>query len=90
MSNPIAVAFVAYLFVGFIIALFIAARGMKFRQPPSNGMLWEKKDLELIENLLILLLLRQSADYQLVSKIANIKLKTLYDRFPKKLVKGGQ
>jgi len=50
----------------------------------------EKKDLELIENLLILLLLRQGADYQLVSKIANIKLKTLYDRFPKKLAKGGQ
>jgi len=50
----------------------------------------EKKDLELIENLLILLLLRQGADYELVSSVTDIKVKTLYKRFPKKLVKGGQ
>ena len=43
-SNPMAVAFVAYLLVGFVIAGFIAARGMKLRRPPSNGILWEKKD----------------------------------------------
>lgn len=48
----------------------------------------ERKDLETIENLLILLLLRQGADYELVSSLTNIKLKTLYARFPKKLVHG--
>ena len=50
----------------------------------------EKKDLETIENLLILLLLRQGADYELVSSLTDIKLKTLYARFPKKLVQGGE
>ncbi len=50
----------------------------------------EKKDLETIENLLILLLLRQGADYELVSSLTAINLKTLYKRFPKKLVQGGE
>ena len=50
----------------------------------------EKKDLETIENLLILLLLRQGADYELVSSLTDINLKTLYKRFPNKLVQGGE
>ncbi len=50
----------------------------------------EKKDLETIENLLILLLFRQGADYELVSSLTGINFKSLYKRFPKKLVQGGQ
>jgi hypothetical protein len=44
LSNPVAVAFLIYLLVGFVIAGVIAVRGMKLRRPPSNGMLWERKD----------------------------------------------
>src|SRR5438270_12080137 len=33
-----------YLVVGFLVAGFIAIRGMKLRRPPSNGPLWEKSD----------------------------------------------
>jgi len=50
----------------------------------------DKKDLETIENLLILLLLRQHADYDLVSELTGINVKTLYSRFPKKKVQGDQ
>ncbi len=50
----------------------------------------ERKDLETIENLLILLLLRQGADYEVVSSLTEINLKTLYKRFPKKSVQGAQ
>jgi uncharacterized protein YheU (UPF0270 family) len=50
----------------------------------------ERKDLETIENLLILLLLRQGADYEVVSNLTEINLKTLYKRFPKKSVQGAQ
>lgn len=34
----------AYLLIGFLVVGFIAVRGMKLRRPPSNGLLWEKKD----------------------------------------------
>ena len=43
-SKPIAVGLLLYLVVGFILAWVIVARGMKFRRPPTGGMLWEKKD----------------------------------------------
>src|SRR6266550_4999574 len=43
-SKPIAVGLLLYLLVGFILAWVIVARGMKFRRPPTGGMLWEKKD----------------------------------------------
>ena len=43
-SKPIAVGLLLYLLVGFILAWAIVARGMKFRRPPTGGMLWEKKD----------------------------------------------
>ena len=43
-SKPIAVGLLLYLLVGFILAWIIVARGMKFRRPPTGGMLWEKKD----------------------------------------------
>ena len=43
-SRPIAVGLLLYLLVGFILAWVIVARGMKFRRPPTGGMLWEKKD----------------------------------------------
>ena len=33
-----------YLLVGFIVAGFIIARGMKLRRPPTGGLFWEKKD----------------------------------------------
>jgi len=42
-SKPIAVGLLLYLLVGFILAWVIVARGMKFRRPPTGGMLWEKK-----------------------------------------------
>lgn len=48
----------------------------------------DKKDLETIENLLILLLLRDNTDYELISDLTSIKLKTLYKRFPKTKVLG--
>ena len=44
LSNPMAVAFLVYLLIGFIVACFIIARGKKLRRPPANGMLWERKD----------------------------------------------
>ena len=44
LSKPIAVAFLIYLLVGFVIAGFIVARGLKLRRPPSNGIFWDKKD----------------------------------------------
>ena len=43
-SKPIAVGLLLYLLVGFVLAWAIVARGMKFRRPPTGGMLWEKKD----------------------------------------------
>ena len=43
-SKPIAVGLLLYLLVGFILAWVIVARGMKFRRPLTDGMLWEKKD----------------------------------------------
>ena len=44
ISNPIAIGFLIYLLVGFIVAGFIIARGMKLRRPPTGRLLWEKKD----------------------------------------------
>src|SRR6266478_1556103 len=44
ISNPIAVGFLIYLLVGFIVAGLIIARGMKLRRPSTGGLLWEKKD----------------------------------------------
>lgn len=46
----------------------------------------EKDDLEPIQNLLILMLLRDGTDYELISEITGIGLKTLYARFPKNKV----
>jgi hypothetical protein len=43
-SKPIAVGLLLYLLVGFILAWVIVVRGIKFRRPPTGGMLWEKKD----------------------------------------------
>ena len=43
-SKPIAVGLLLYLLIGFILAWVIVARGMKFRRPPTGGMLWHKKD----------------------------------------------
>lgn len=43
-SNPLQLGVVVYLVIGFLVAGFIAVRGMKLRRPPSNGILWEKKD----------------------------------------------
>jgi hypothetical protein len=44
LSNPLQLAVLVYIFVGFGIAGFIAARGWKLRRPPNNGPLWDKRD----------------------------------------------
>ena len=43
----------------------------------------EGDDFERIENLLILMLLRDGVDYELISEVTGIGLKSLYARFPK-------
>ena len=43
-SKLILVGLLLYLLFGFVLAWVIVARGMKFRRPPTGGMLWEKKD----------------------------------------------
>ena len=53
-------------------------------------MFMQKKDLETIENLLILLLLKEQTSYELVAAVTGINLKTLYQRFPKSKVLGSQ
>jgi hypothetical protein len=44
LANPLAIAFLVYLLIGFVISWVITARGMKWRRPPTSGLLWEKKD----------------------------------------------
>jgi hypothetical protein len=44
LANPLAVAFLVYLLIGFVIAGMITVRGMRLRRPPRGGLLWEKKD----------------------------------------------
>jgi hypothetical protein len=43
-SNPLRIGIVVYLIIGFLIVAFIISRGLKLRQPPNNGLLWDKKD----------------------------------------------
>jgi hypothetical protein len=43
-SDPLQFAIALYIAAGMLVALFIAFRGMKLREPPNDGRLWEKKD----------------------------------------------
>jgi hypothetical protein len=43
-SSLLEIAGETYLVVGFLVAGFIALRGMKLRRPPTNGVLWDKRD----------------------------------------------
>ena len=43
-SSLLEIAGETYLVVGFLVAGFIAIRGMKLRRPPTNGLPWDKRD----------------------------------------------
>ena len=43
-SSLLEIAGKTYLVTGFLVAGFIALRGMKLRRPPRNGLLWDKRD----------------------------------------------
>lgn len=43
-SSLLEIAGEAYLVIGFLVAGFIAVRGMKLRRPPANGAPWDKRD----------------------------------------------
>ena len=43
-SSLLGIAGETYLIIGFVVAFSVAFRGMKLRRPPTNGLLWEKKD----------------------------------------------
>ncbi len=34
----------AYLIIGLGVVSFVTVRGMKVRRPPTNGLLWDRKD----------------------------------------------
>ncbi len=44
LAAPLGFGMAVYLAIGFLVAGYVAFRGMKLRRPPSNGLLWEKKD----------------------------------------------
>ena len=43
-SSLVEIAIEAYLIIGLGVMLFIAVRGMRWRRPPTGGLLWALKD----------------------------------------------